>query len=54
MPALAEGEDYASAGRASGREKLAEWKIKAPPKKRERPGCLWRIRHKKRKLKDFP
>jgi hypothetical protein len=29
MSAMAEGEDYASAGRASGSEKLAEWEIKA-------------------------
>jgi hypothetical protein len=54
MSAMAESEDYAPAEHASGAEKLAEWKIKAPPKKHERPGCLWRIRHKKRKLKDFP
>src|SRR5438034_9331743 len=30
--AMAESEDYASAGRASGGEKLAGWEIKAPRK----------------------
>jgi hypothetical protein len=30
MSAMAEGEDYAPPGRASGGEKLAEWEIKAP------------------------
>jgi len=29
MSAIAEGEDYAPAGRASGGEKLAEWEISA-------------------------
>lgn len=29
MSAMAEDEDYAPAGRASGGEKLAEWEIKA-------------------------
>jgi len=29
LSAMAESEDYASAGRASGGEKLAEWEIKA-------------------------
>jgi hypothetical protein len=30
MSAMAKGEDSAPPGRASGGEKLAEWKIKAP------------------------
>ena len=33
MSAMAEGEGYAAAGRASGGEKLAEWEIKAPRKR---------------------
>ena len=32
LSAMAESEDYASAGRASGGEKLAGWEIKAPRK----------------------